>query len=93
MVSILSRSTNTSVTDYNDSGSMASLTNPTASCTSLDLPPSSPAIAADLSLTDKANVKFAVLIGLIEVGQVSNKDVVNNVLQLVSYISIRSYFM
>lgn len=31
-----------------------------------------------------ANVKFAVLIGLIEVGQVSNKDVVNAVLQLVS---------
>ena len=34
---------------------------------------------------DKANVKFAVLIGLIEVGQVSNKEVVNTVLQLVIY--------
>lgn len=30
------------------------------------------------------NLKFAVLIGLIEVGQVSNKEVVNTVLQLVS---------
>lgn len=29
-------------------------------------------------------LKFAVLIGLIEVGQVSNKEVVNTVLQLVS---------
>lgn len=29
------------------------------------------------------NLKFAVLIGLIEVGQVSNKEVVNTVLQLV----------
>ncbi|XP_053648017.1 neurobeachin isoform X1 [Cherax quadricarinatus] len=28
------------------------------------------------------NLKFAVLIGLIEVGQVSNKEVVNTVLQL-----------
>ncbi|CAG7831589.1 unnamed protein product [Allacma fusca] len=34
---------------------------------------------------DKANVKFAVLIGLIEVGQVSNKEVVNTVLQLESH--------
>lgn len=30
------------------------------------------------------SLKFAVLIGLIEVGQVSNKEVVNTVLQLVS---------
>lgn len=30
------------------------------------------------------NLKFAVLIGLIEVGQVSNKEVVNTILQLVS---------
>ncbi|XP_053648018.1 neurobeachin isoform X2 [Cherax quadricarinatus] len=29
------------------------------------------------------NLKFAVLIGLIEVGQVSNKEVVNTVLQLI----------
>lgn len=35
-----------------------------------------------MSLTD--NVKFAVLIGLIEVGQVSNREVVNTVLHLVS---------
>ena len=33
---------------------------------------------------DKSNVKFGVLIGLIEVGQVSNKEVVNTVLQLVN---------
>lgn len=33
------------------------------------------------------SLKFAVLIGLIEVGQVSNKEVVNTVLQLVSFIS------
>lgn len=31
------------------------------------------------------SLKFAVLIGLIEVGQVSNKEVVNTVLQLVSF--------
>lgn len=30
------------------------------------------------------SLKFAVLIGLIEVGQVSNREVVNTVLQLVS---------
>lgn len=36
-----------------------------------------------MSLTD--NVKFAVLIGLIEVGQVSNREVVNTVLHLVSW--------
>lgn len=35
-----------------------------------------------MALTDK--VKFAVLIGLIEVGQVSNREVVNSVLHLVS---------
>lgn len=32
------------------------------------------------------SLKFAVLIGLIEVGQVSNREVVNTVLHLVSYI-------
>ncbi|KAH1026808.1 hypothetical protein HUJ05_000426 [Dendroctonus ponderosae] len=32
------------------------------------------------------NLKFAVLIGLIEVGQVSNKEVVNTVLQLVKIV-------
>lgn len=32
------------------------------------------------------NIKFGVLIGLIEVGQVSNKEVVNTVLQLVSTV-------
>lgn len=31
------------------------------------------------------NLKFAVLIGLVEVGQVSNKEVVNTVLHLVSF--------
>lgn len=61
-----------------DSNSGESLTN----ATSIDLG----------SSTEKASVKFAVLIGLIQVGQVSNKDVVNTVLQLVSknlcYLSI-----
>lgn len=38
-----------------------------------------------MSMTD--NLKFAVLIGLIEVGQVSNREVVNTVLHLVSDIS------
>lgn len=36
-------------------------------------------------MTMKDSLKFAVLIGLIEVGQVSNKEVVNTVLQLVSH--------
>lgn len=35
------------------------------------------------------SLKFAVLIGLIEVGQVSNREVVNTVLQLVSRPLIR----
>lgn len=35
-----------------------------------------------MTMTD--NLKFAVLIGLIEVGQVSNREVVNTVLHLVS---------
>lgn len=35
-----------------------------------------------MSMTD--NLKFAVLIGLIEVGQVTNREVVNTVLHLVS---------
>lgn len=37
-----------------------------------------------MSMTD--NLKFAVLIGLIEVGQVSNREVVNTVLHLVSLV-------
>lgn len=40
-----------------------------------------------MSMTD--NLKFAVLIGLIEVGQVSNREVVNTVLHLVSPLSPR----
>lgn len=36
-----------------------------------------------MSMTD--NLKFAVLIGLIEVGEVSNREVVNTVLHLVSW--------
>lgn len=40
-----------------------------------------------MSMTD--NLKFAVLIGLIEVGQVSNREVVNTVLHLVSSLSPR----
>lgn len=39
-----------------------------------------------MSMTD--NLKFAVLIGFIEVGQVSNCEVVNTVLHLVCYIKI-----
>ncbi|KAK0084186.1 hypothetical protein PV325_007467 [Microctonus aethiopoides] len=34
------------------------------------------------------SLKFAVLIGLIEVGQVSNREVVNTVLHLVNYFRI-----
>lgn len=33
------------------------------------------------------NLKFAVLIGLIKVGQVTNREVVNTVLHLVSFIN------
>lgn len=39
-----------------------------------------------MTMTD--NLKFAVLIGLIEVGQVSNREVVNTVLHLVSCVSL-----
>lgn len=38
------------------------------------------------------SLKFAVLIGLIEVGQVSNKEVVNTVLQLVSFSGYILFF-
>jgi hypothetical protein len=37
------------------------------------------------------NLKFAVLIGLIEVGQVSNREVVNTVLHLVSIIRLQEF--
>lgn len=48
---------------------------------------------AKLALMDKSNLKFAVLIGLIEVGQVTNKEVVNTVLQLVcSHFTFTSWF-
>lgn len=36
-----------------------------------------------MAMTD--NLKFGLLIGLIEVGQVSNREVVNTVLHLVSF--------
>lgn len=43
------------------------------------------------------SLKFAVLIGLIEVGQVSNREVVNTVLHLVShnvnYLQVNSIFL
>ena len=81
-LSVATSSTNTSTGDYGDTTN-ASAPNASMTSTSLDLPAPT-AITADLSSSDKANVKFAVLIGLIEVGQVSNKDVVNNVLHLVS---------
>ena len=38
-------------------------------------------------MTTSDNLKFAVLIGLIEVGQVTNHEVVNTVLHLVSYMT------
>lgn len=37
-----------------------------------------------IKMTVNDKLKFAVLIGFIEVGQVSNREVVNTVLQLVS---------
>jgi hypothetical protein len=37
------------------------------------------------------SLKFAVLIGLIEVGQVSNREVVNTVLHLVSTIGMQQF--
>lgn len=45
-----------------------------------------PEEVVQMTMTD--NLKFAVLIGLIEVGQVSNHDVVNTVLHLVSFFSL-----
>ncbi len=62
----------------------------TTSDTGENIPPQQQSVStelAKLALMDKANLKFAVLIGLIEVGQVTNKEVVNTVLQLVSAIS------
>lgn len=43
-----------------------------------------------MSMTD--NLKFAVLIGLIEVGQVTNREVVNTVLHLVSFFLLYVLF-
>ncbi|XP_073832394.1 neurobeachin-like isoform X2 [Musca autumnalis] len=40
-------------------------------------------------MTTADNLKFAVLIGLIEVGQVTNREVVNTVLHLVSVNILR----
>lgn len=37
------------------------------------------------------SIKFAVLIGLIEVGQVSNREVVNTVLHLVSRVFLNAF--
>lgn len=58
----------------------------TAEMADLTRPPYSeikrPEEVVRMSMTD--NLKFAVLIGLIEVGQVSNREVVNTVLHLVS---------
>lgn len=44
-----------------------------------------------MSMTD--NLKFAVLIGLIEVGQVTNREVVNTVLHLVSVFFVFPNFV
>lgn len=43
-------------------------------------------------MTTNDSLKFAVLIGLIEVGQVTNREVVNTVLHLVSTPNITSLF-
>lgn len=43
-------------------------------------------------MTTNDSLKFAVLIGLIEVGQVTNREVVNTVLHLVSKLSIRTSY-
>jgi len=47
-------------------------------------------------MTAADNIKFAVLIGLVEVGQVANREVVNTVLHLVracpSYIIFAQFF-
>ncbi|KAH8245055.1 hypothetical protein KR032_004371 [Drosophila birchii] len=42
-------------------------------------------------MTTADNLKFAVLIGLIEVGQVTNREVVNTVLHLVSSVNAKIY--
>ena len=44
-----------------------------------------------LKMSGNDDLKFGVLIGLIKVGQVSNKDVVDTVLNLVSGFSCRIY--
>ena len=44
-----------------------------------------------LKMSGNDELKFGVLIGLIKVGQVSNKDVVDTVLNLVSGFSCRIY--
>lgn len=45
-------------------------------------------------MTTNDSLKFAVLIGLIEVGQVTNREVVNTVLHLVSSrFNAHSYYM
>ena len=41
-----------------------------------------------LKMSGNAELKFGVLIGLIKVGQVSNKDVVDTVLNLVSSLNL-----
>jgi hypothetical protein len=44
-----------------------------------------------VSMDMKDNLKFGVLIGLIKVGEVSNREVVNTVLHLVSFYPL--YFL
>ena len=44
-----------------------------------------------LKMSGNDELKFGILIGLIKVGQVSNKDVVDTVLNLVSGFSCRIY--
>lgn len=47
---------------------------------------------AEVLSLDKDNLKFAVLIGLIEVGQLNNQDVLGTVLHLVRSVSFPSIF-
>lgn len=84
-MSLSNSSTNTPTVEYIDAPGTTS-PNPNIESESQDLQ-SKTVITADLSSAEKPNVRFAVLIGLIEVGQVSNKDVVNNVLNLVREVN------
>ena len=46
-----------------------------------------------VSMAMNDSLKYAVLIGMVEVGQVSNREVVNTVLHLVSALTIKLYLL